>query len=178
MNILFKLLPIILVSVIFYLLIYDLYPQYQELINLTKKLNELQNKEKEINALEKLIRDVSNNPNIRQLIDNKEVLELWLPQKLKIEDILASLVGIYNVNNLIFKRADFQIESEAKVYNQNVLPVKIININLSTELRSDNLINFVSMLEKNARLMTIKKAKISSVGLSNFVVESYSLSEK
>jgi len=179
MNIFFKILPIILISAIFYLLLYDLYPKYQELIILTKKLNELQNKEKEINALEKLIQTFSQNANIQQLNNNKDILSLWLPQEPKIENILASLIGIYTVNNLVFKGTDFTISEESKVYNQNVLPIKIISYNLSAELDNNNLINFIETIEKNTRLMTIKKAKISPPGTaSNFVVESYFLSEK
>jgi hypothetical protein len=178
MNVILRLLPIILLSIIFYLLIYDLYPKYQELINLTKKLNELQNKEREINALLKLIQAIFQNPNIQQLISNKEILDLWLPQEPKIEDILASLFGIYSLNNLVFKGTDFNILEEPKVYNQNVLPVKVINFSLEAGLNNSNMISFIESLEKNVRLMTIKKAKISSTEASDFEVESYYLSEK
>jgi hypothetical protein len=157
---------------------YDLYPKYQELINLTKKLNELQNKEREINALLKLIQTLSQNPNIQQLISNREILDLWLPQEPKIENILASLVGIYQLNNINFKGTQLDIINEPKVYNQNILPVKIINFSLTAELTKDNLNSFIDALEKNTRLMTIKKAKISSTESSEFVVESYYLSEK
>jgi CHASE3 domain sensor protein len=72
MSIFLKLLPIILISIIFYLLIYNLYPKYQELISLTKKLNELQNKEKELNALGKINSNLSQNPNIQQLFPIKK----------------------------------------------------------------------------------------------------------
>jgi hypothetical protein len=178
MSVFLKILPIILVSIIFYLLMYDLYPKYQELINLTKKLNELQNKEREINALLKLIQALSQNPNIQQLIANRAILDLWLPQEPKIEDILASLVGIYSLNNLVFKGTDFNILEEPKVYNQNVLPVKVINFSLEAGLNNSNMISFIESLEKNVRLMTIKKAKISSTETSDFVVESYYLLEK
>jgi hypothetical protein len=178
MSVFLKILPIILVSIIFYLLMYDLYPKYQELINLTKKLNELQNKEREINAILKLIQTLSQNPNIQQLISNRKILDLWLPQEPKIENILASLVGIYQLNNLVFKGTDFNILEEPKVYNQNALPVKIISFSLKAELAKDNLNGFINALEKNTRLMTIKKAKISSTEASEFVVESYYLSEK
>jgi hypothetical protein len=178
MNIFIKLLPIILVSIIFYLLLYNIYPKYKELISLAKKFNELKNKEKEMNALEKLTQALSQKPNIQQLINNKEILDLWLPQEPKIEDILASLVGIYSANNIVFKGTDFNIDKQPKIYNQNVLPVKVISFNLSAELGSNNLMNFINAIEQNIRLMNIKKAKISSSGPSDFTVESYSLSEK
>jgi hypothetical protein len=175
MSVILKLLPVILLSIIFYLLIYDLYPKYQELINLTKKLNELKNKEKEINALLKLIQSISQNANIQQLISNRETLDLWLPQEPRIENILASLVGIYSLNNLVFKGTDFNILEEPKFYNQNVLPVKVINFSLKAQLDNSNMISFIEALEKNVRLMTIKKAKISPNEASDFVVENYYL---
>jgi hypothetical protein len=178
MSIFLKLLPIILISIIFYFLIYNLYPKYQELISLTKKLNELQNKEKELNALLKLMQALSQNPNIQQLVANKEVLDLWLPQEPKIEDILASLVGIYSLNNLVFKGTDFNILEEPKVYNANILPVKVINFSLEAELDNSNMLSFIESLEKSVRLMTIKKAKISSDKKSQIEVEAYYLSEK
>jgi len=175
MSIIFKLLPIILVSFIFYLLIYDIYPKYQELLNLTKQLNELKNKEKEIDNLQKLIKILSQNSNIRQLLDNKEVLDLWLPQEPKIENILASLFSIYQVNNLVFRGTRLDVLEEPRVYNSNILPVKVINFKL--EIKGDSaLMNFIVAIEQNVRLMQIKKAKLSSEE-SNFEVESYYLSQ-
>lgn len=178
MSIIFKLLPIILVSIIFYLLMNDLYPKYQELINLTKNLNELQNKEKKINELERLIRAFSENPNIQQLVTNREVLDLWLPLEPKIEYILAFLAGIYQINNLTFQGTEFNIVNEPKVYNQNILPVRIIEFSLQAELNKDNLISFIDNIEKSSRLMVIKQAKIFPDDKSSFLVESYYLSEK
>jgi Tfp pilus assembly protein PilO len=181
MSIFLRLLPIILISVIFYILIYNLYPKYQELISLTKKLNELQNKEKELNALLKLIQALSQNPNIQQLAANREVLDLWLPQEPKAEEILAFLVSIYQTNNLVFKGTNLSITEESKVYNANVLPVKVINFSLEAELDNSNMISFIESLEKSARLMVIKKAQISSDKKdkkSQIEVEAYYLSEK
>jgi Tfp pilus assembly protein PilO len=178
MSIFFKLLPIILLSLIFYILVYNLYPKYQELISLAKKLNELRNKEKELNALLKLIQALSQNPNIQQLISNKEVLNLWLPQEPKIEEILAFLVSIYQMNNLVFKGTNLSLPKEPKSYNPNVLPVKVINFSLEAELDNSNLLSFIEALEKSSRLMVIKKAGISSDKKSQIEVETYYLSEK
>jgi Tfp pilus assembly protein PilO len=178
MNIFLRLLPIILISIIFYLLIYNLYPKYRELIGLTKKLNELQNKEKELDALLKLIQALSQNSNIQQLVANKEVLDLWLPQEPKMEEILAFLVSIYQANNLVFKGTNLDIAEEPKVYDPNVLPVKIINFSLEAELDNSNMLSFIEALEKSVRLMTIKKVKISSDKKSQIEVETYYLSEK
>ncbi|GIW67147.1 MAG: hypothetical protein KatS3mg096_015 [Candidatus Parcubacteria bacterium] len=177
MNIFLKLLPIILISIIFYLLIYTLYPQYQKTLSLTKKLNELQNKEKELIALEKLITALSQNANIQQLIANQETLNLWLPQQPKIEEILASLNGIYQTNNLIFRGANINIAEEPKQMNPDVLPVRVINISFSAPLNSGNLISFIEGIEKNVRLMQIKQASLSPES-SEFKVESYYLSDK
>jgi hypothetical protein len=178
MSIFLKLLPVILISIIFYILMYSLYPKYQNLISLTKKLNELQNKERELKALEKLVQNLSQNPNVQQLVSNREILDLWLPQKPKIENILASLVGIYQINNLVFKGTNFDILEEPKSYNPNILPVKIIRFPLEAELDNSNMISFIDSLEKNVRIMVIKKFKISSDKKSNFEVEAYYLSEK
>lgn len=177
MNIFLRLLPIILISIIFYLLIYTLYPQYQKTLSLVKKLNELQNKEKDLAALEKLVTALSQNANIQQLIANQEALNLWLPQQPKIEEILASLNGIYQTNNLIFKGADISISETAKQYNPNVLPVKVINLSFSAKLTPDNLMSFIEGIEKNVRLMQIKQANLSPES-SEFKVESYYLSDK
>jgi Tfp pilus assembly protein PilO len=178
MSIFLKLLPIILLITIFYLLIYNLYPGYQELISLTKKLNELQNKEKEINTLLKLVQSLSQNPNVQQLIANKEVLDLWLPQEPKTEEILAFLVSIYQTNNLIFKGTDLSFTKEAKVYNANVLPVKVINFSIDAELDNSNMLSFIEALEGSARLMVIKKARISSDKKSQIEVETYYFSKE
>ena len=177
-DIIYKILPIILISVIFYILVYKIYPRYQELIDLTKRFNELKNKEDQINELEKLIKALSQNSNIQVLIKNKEILEIWVPTKPNIDNLLASLLGIFQMNNLIFKGTDFQFIEEPKIYNANVLPVRVINFELAVDINNDNLMNFINAIEQNSRLMTIKKAKISSSEESIFVVESYYFSEK
>lgn len=178
MNILLKLLPIILISIIFYLLIYNLYPKYQQTIDLVKKLNELKNKESEINALEKLNSSLNQNPNIRQLLNNKEVLNFWIPEKPNIEELVASLNSIYQANNIIFKGTEFQILEEPRILNPNILPLKVINFNLRAKLDNSNLMNFLKGIEQNVRLMVIKKAKLSATDDSELTVESYFLSSE
>jgi len=178
MNILIRLLPIILISIIFYFLIYNLYPRYQQTIDLVQKLNELQNKEKAIDALEKLRNSLAQNPNVQQLLANKEILNLWLPDQPKIEELIASLNGIYQANNLVFKGTQFEILKEPKVLNPNVLPLKVINFSLQAKLDNYNLMNFLNSLEKNVRIMVIKKAKLSATEGSSFEVESYFISSE
>ncbi len=173
MSLLTKLLPVILISIIFYLLFYNLYPQYQEILRLVQKLNELRNKEKEIKAMEKLIQNFSQNANIQQLLANKETLNLWLPTEPKIEELIFSLNSIYNLVGLTFEGTDFGISDEPKTLNQHVLPVKIINFKLEADLKQENLRNFIEALEKNVRLMVIKKASLSPEKESFFEVESY-----
>jgi Tfp pilus assembly protein PilO len=175
MNLVIKLLPIILITVVFYVLIYDLYPKYQGVMDLIKKLNEFHNKEVELDTLQKLIQSISQNPNVQQLINNKDVLDIWLPQEPKIEEVYGSLVGIYQLINLPFKEAEIKISPDPKFFNDNVLPVKVINISLSANLNNNNLISFIDGIERNARLMVIKKANISSEDVSKFEVESYYL---
>jgi hypothetical protein len=94
------------------------------------------------------------------------------------EEILAFLVSIYQANNLVFKGTNLDIAEEPKVYDPNVLPVKIINFSLEAELDNSNMLSFIEALEKSVRLMTIKKVKISSDKKSQIEVETYYLSEK
>ena len=175
MNIFLKILPIILITIIFYILIYDLYPKYQQTLALAQELNGLKSKENNINALEKLITTLNQNTTIQQLISNQKVLDLWLPQQPNIEEILASLSGIYQANGLVFKGAEINIIEEPKQFNPNILPVKVVNLNLSVNLASDKLLSFIEGIEKNVRLMNIKQANLTPE-LFQFKVESYFLS--
>ena len=177
MSIFLRLLPIFLISIIFYLLIYNIYPQYQKTLSLAQKLSELKSRQQNVDALEKLITALNQNANIQQLVSKQDVLNLWLPQEPKIEEILASLYGIYQTNNLIFQGADINIVEKPEELNPNVLPVQVININLSAELTPDNLIKFIEGIEKNVRLMSIKQADLSAEK-SQFKVESYYLSSQ
>ncbi len=175
MNIFSKLLPIILISIVLYLLFYNLYPRYQEALRLAQKLNELKNKEREINTMEKFIQTLSQNANIKQLIENKEVLDLWLPRESKIEELIYFLHGIYNINGDVFKGTDFQISSESKSLNPNILPIKVVDFKLQANLKLENLPTFIDGLEKSVRLMKIKKANLYPDKTLTFDVESYYL---
>jgi hypothetical protein len=175
MNILIRLLPIILIIVVFYLLFYNIYPLYQQTINLAQQLNQLQNKEKEIDSLEKLKNSLIQNPNIKQLLANKETLNLWIPETPKIEELVFYLNGIYQENNLVFKGAEFKISEQPKVVNQSVLPLQVINFSLNAKLTNDNLINFLNGLERSVRIMVVKRAKLTR-DESQLEVESYFIS--
>ena len=175
MNIIIKLLPIILISLIFYVLTNNLYPKYQETIGLVKKLNELKNKEKDLKDLENLIQSLNQNPNIQQLISQKDSLNIWLPKDPKIEEIINSLNALHQSLGIIFKGVDLTISNETKSFNENILPFKVINFRISTNLSEDKIIPFVEFLEKNARLMLIKKAVFYDSGLADLNVESYYL---
>lgn len=175
MNILIKILPVILISIIFYLLVYNLYPKYQETITLVKKLNELQNKEKEIKALEKSIQDLNQNINLKQLINQRDVLNIWLPEQPKIEDIIYSLNFIYQTLGFNFNGTDFVISKEPKSFNSNFLPLGVINFKLSIKISSDKINTFLDLLEKNTRLMKIKRIFLSPTETSEVEVETYYL---
>lgn len=175
MNILIKILPVILISIVFYLLIYNLYPKYQETITLVKKLNELQNKEKEIKALERLIQNLNQNVNLQQLLKQKEVLNVWLPDQPKIEEIIYSLSSSYQALGLNFEGTDFEILKEPKSFNPNILPIKVINFKLKAQLTPDKINSFLDFLEKNTRLMKIKKVFLSPSEDPEIEVESYYL---
>lgn len=175
MNILFKILPVILISLVFYLLIYNLYPKYQETLSLVKKLNELKNKEKEINALEKLIKVLNQNANLQQILSQKETLNIWLPAEPKIEEIIFSLNGLYQSLNLNFPGTDFSFEEKPKSFHKDILPVKIINFQLLVNLNPNQITPFIDGIEKNTRLMRIKKIILKSTEKAAIDVESYYL---
>jgi hypothetical protein len=181
MSLFIKLLPVVFLSIILSILFNNLYPKYKLLIEATKNLNEATNKKVELSNIEKLIQAISQNANIQQLVNNKEVLDLWLPQEPKTEDILLSLIGIYQSQGFIFSGVNFNF-GEIKNYNPNVLPVRTINFELSLQFNKDNykndLSNFISSLEQNTRLMNIKQVSLTPDGKAKFVVESYYLSEK
>lgn len=175
MNLLIKILPVILISIIFYILVYNLYPKYQETIALVKKLNELQNKEKEIQALERLIQGLNQNVNLQQLVSQKEILNVWLPDQPKIEEIIYSLSNSYQALGLNFEGTDFTFLKEPQSFNTNMLPIKVINFKFKAQLTSDKINGFFDFLEKNTRLMRIKKVFLSPSEASEIEVESYYL---
>lgn len=178
MAIFLKILPIILITAIFYVLIYDLYPTYQQTITLVKKINELENKEKQIANLRELLATLRLNVNIQQLVKIKDNLNAWLPNSPNIDELISSLYAIYQMNGLVFKGTDFRLQGDPISYNKNVLPFKIISFNLSANLNSTNLLPFIEAIENNVRLMVIKRAKLSPTEPSQFYVESYYLSKE
>jgi LEA14-like dessication related protein len=48
----------------------------------------------------------------------------------------------------LFLKEQILILEEPKVYNPNVLPVKVINFSLEAELDNSNMISFIESLEK------------------------------
>ena len=160
MNIFFKILPVILISMVFYILIYNLYPEYQEVLQTIKKLNELKNKEIEINNVQELIKKLTDNENIKSLLQSSSNLDLLLPQDPKVEYLTAFLFNLYSSNELIFKGMNFGISKEAKYFNNNVLPVSTINFEISVEKPYSELSKITSAIENNVRLMRIKRAFI------------------
>lgn len=173
MRIIFKLIPVILISVILYLFVYDLYPKYQELLASAQKLNELKNREEEINALENLIKSLENNANIQQILLNRERINYWLPVKPEAENIVFTLYNLYTSLGLDFPGTDFQLSEEETFLIPQLLPVRTINFNLKIK-PSNNFLDFIKGIEDSVRVMVIKKAVIKPEE-SNFEIESYYL---
>lgn len=173
MSVLVKILPIILAGFIFYFLAYNVYPSYREVISLTQKLNELNLKLEEIKSIENLLKNLNNNPNIQVLIKSKDTLEAWVPSSPKIEEIAYSLSGIYSSNGLVLSGFNFSIEKVA-TSTQNYIPLNKINITLDAKGGEDQFLNIIDSIEKNIRLMSIKRVNLSKekMGLE---VESYFL---
>ena len=173
MTFIIRVLPIILISIIFYLLFYEVYPSYQETINLTKKIKEIEAKENQLRAIIELLATLKQNANIKNLMALKNNLDSWIPSNYNIDELISSLYGIYNTHGLAFKGTDFRILDEEKVYNPSVLPLKVITFNLTADLNPNNIMSFINAIEKNVRIMVIKKAKIIANQPSEFYVESY-----
>jgi len=177
MNILIKLLPIILISTIFYLLIYNVYPLFKEIIALEKKLNQLRDREKEINALEKFVNQLEANENIKSLLAIKDNLDEWLPKDPKTDHLIYTFYNIFKETGLGSENLNFQVGSEDIYFHKNVLPVR--NISMSFNFNSlDKAIRFIKIIENNVRIMSVKEVSFSKNGESQLVVEAYHLSVK
>lgn len=173
MKILIKILPIILISLIFYIFIYNIYPKYQDLLALTQRLNELKNQEEELKSIENLLTSLENNVNIRELLINRERLNFWLPIEPEVENILLIVNNLYSSLDLSFKGTDFSFADEPVVLVSQVMPVRKINFGLKIE-PSKNFLEFIDGLEKSVRLIVIKKTVVTPKD-ANFQVESYYL---
>lgn len=173
MNILIKLIPIILLSIILYIFVYNIYPQYGNLLASVKKLNQLKNQEEEIKNLKNLIGNLENNANIKTILANKEIVNTWLPIKPEIENILLTLNNLYSSLGLKFLGTDFSLSEQPTVVVSQVIPVKTINFNLKIESSKDFL-KFIDSLEKNVRLMKIKRVQVTPEE-TNLEVETYYL---
>lgn len=175
MNILIKLLPIILILTVFYIFFTDLYPKYQEILTLVQKLNELKNKEKEISSTEELIKSLENNDLIKVFSQKRELLDAWLPQEPKIEELLIYFGSLYNAFSLSAQLPKITDDSEKRFY-QEILPIKTLTFNLNFPTLT-NYELFVSNLEKNVRLMRIKKINLNSKGV-DLLGETYYLQKQ
>lgn len=175
MNILIKLLPIILLLTIFYLFFTDLYPKYQEILASVQKLNELKNKEKEISSTEELIKSLENNELIKVFSEKRELLDVWLPQEPKREELLIYLGTLYNAFSLPSQLPAIADGPEKRFY-QEILPIKTLTFNLNFPTLN-NYELFVGNLEKNVRLMRVKKMNLNPKGV-DLVVETYYLQKQ
>lgn len=175
MSILTKILPIILISIIFYILLNNIYPKYQDVLDLTKKLSALNNKQKQISDLKSSIQSLSKISQFQQLLSQKETLNVWLPVKPQVEEIIYNLSNLYNFFKLEFQGTDFEISTKEKKSDEFVLSPGTINFRLSVNLPFEKLLIFIDYLEKNVRLMSIKKATIYSDKPAILLVESYYL---
>lgn len=176
MNFLIKILPVILISIIFYLLFYNLYPGYQRVISSAQKLNELKNKEEEITSFENLIKNLEANANVRQLLQNREVLNSWLPPEPKIEEIIYSLGGVFSFSNLKIDSLNFQTKEVTTT--PEILPLGIIAFDLSFKGDEPSLMQILDGIEKNVRLMRVKKIEATKEKNFKIEVESYFMEQR
>ncbi len=174
MNILTKILPIILISIVFYLFIYNVYPKYQDVLSAVKKINELKNQEKEIDLNIKLIQSLNQNQNIQQLLNNKTLLNAWLPLRPNIEEIIYFIAFNFQNLGLNLGSIDFKIEEENLKFNENVLPVGVLVISLNGNF-ADRANEVIKLIESSARILKIKSVKLNKAGKADIEVESYYL---
>ncbi|MCS7200891.1 MAG: hypothetical protein NZ822_01945 [Patescibacteria group bacterium] len=159
MTIIIRLLPIILLCIIFYIFFTDLYPKYQEILKSVQKLNELRIKEREISSTENLIKSLENNQLIASFSKRKDLLNIWLPTQPNQEELLIYLTGLYNAFSLPANLPVINEGGEKRFY-QEVLPIKILNFGLKYP-SSNNYQLFVDTLEKNVRLTRIKDLRLT-----------------
>jgi Tfp pilus assembly protein PilO len=178
MSLILRLLPIVLISFIFYFLAYNLYPSYQELISLAKEENSLKNKKAELESLIGIKNSLSQGVDIKQFLSKREVINLWIPTEPKIEELIAFLTGIYQAHGLVFKGTQFAVAKNSKSLNPNILPIGVVSFNLQTKLNYSDLVNFIKDIENSARIISIKKASLVDTGEASMVVESYFVSTK
>jgi hypothetical protein len=182
MRIFINLLPIILISLIAYVFVKNLIPEYQRTISLAQEINKLNNREKDLKELERIINELSKDKNIAKLIERKETLEVWLPREPQITEIIAYFVNTYRTLGIgEFPGTNFNISKEEKYFvSPFVLPISFITFSLSFDnLDMNKIQEFISYIDKSSRIMKIKKAdfSIDEKGniKSNFIVETYYL---
>jgi hypothetical protein len=176
MSILPKLIPIILLSIIFYLFIYDLYPKYQEILKTAQRLNELKNQEKELDLNLQLVQNIKQNPNIQELLKNKNLLNAWLPLKPNVEEALYFFyLSFQKLGFNLLDSININISESALSLNANVLPVSSIQISLSGSF-GNQIKEVIKLIESSTRILKIKKLNVNKDGKVNMEVEGYYLS--
>ncbi len=174
MSILSKIIPIILVVVIFYLFAYNIYPKYQNILTAIKKMNELKNKEKELDLNLELIQSLSQNPNIQQLLNNRSLLNAWLPLKPNIEEVIYFFhLNMRNLG-LSLDSFNFGVSNEKISFNENVLPVQTITFSFSGNF-GNQFDKVIDLIESYVRILNIQNISLSKNGNMNIEVEGYYL---
>jgi hypothetical protein len=172
MNVLIKLLPVILISIIFYLFIYNIYPLFKDIIALEKKFNQLRDREKEIESLENFVKELEKNQNIKSLLDIKDNLDEWLPKDPKTDHLIYTFFNIYKETGLGSENLNFQVSNQDISFNRNVLPVKPISMFFNFD-SIDKAFRFIKIIENNVRIMLVKDISLSKNGEARLSVETY-----
>lgn len=154
-----KIFPIILISfLLIFGIIFFWWPKYQEFSNskieLNEKKDELRNKEKYFSELERL------SLKLKEYTAELDKIDSVLPQNPGITDLLNFLEKESSQNGMVLE----------KVNLENVSPLgkesEIFKVPLSFSVSGDYpaFKNFLSVLQKNARLIDVESISFSSPG--------------
>lgn len=177
MSIIIRTLPLILISIIFYVFVYNLYPQYKSVLDLTKRINELKNIEKELDLNLKLFQSLNQSPNIKQLLSNKKLLNAWLPLKPNVEEIVFFLDQTTQNLGLKLNSINFSVKEKGQSFNSNILPIIPVNVSFNGFF-GDKILDLIKSIESSTRILIIKNINLEKDGKVNIEVESYYLSDK
>lgn len=175
MSILIKIIPVILISIIFYLLIYDVYPKYQDVLSVVKKINELKNQEKEVDLNIKLVQSLNQNQNIQELLKNRNLLNSWLPLRPNVEEIIYFIALNFQNLGLNLENINFGVKEESLSLNENVLPLGVVVVSISGNF-ADRVNEILKLFESSTRILKVKKVTLNKSGKVNIEVEGYYIS--
>ncbi|BCX15579.1 MAG: hypothetical protein KatS3mg097_471 [Candidatus Parcubacteria bacterium] len=174
MGLIFKLLPILLIVAVLYVLMYNLIPTFKTTINLANELKKLEAEKKSLKVAEEFVNSLSakipiQSTNIQEF--QKSLLK-FLPADPLEEELIYQLY-VYH-KDFGYKFSGLSIgKGGEKSLNDQILPVKTLTFSLSLKDDLDKIVKFISTLEENVRILSIKNFNVDRNGNASFNVEAY-----